>query len=336
MMQGKRVALIGPRFFSYLEAVRFEFERRGVSAIAVDDIHSQSIFWRVIYRLGLVAIYGRKLRKYNESLIARLQLEGVCHIVFVNCETYDEKFLSECARLNIEVSVYFWDSVKNKPIFEKYIKNFRNVASFDPGDCEVFKLRYIPLFAERDFFENADQSTRMYDACMVATIHSSRSEWAKELYLLRRKGRNINVFAYFSSKLLFFIRNAFRPDALTLLPHIKSDPLSKRDVASLFKKSRHVVDVHHFKQRGLTSRTFEALAAGAKLVTTNRDVDSLPVHLRERTLIVSHPSEMNEVLGDIKPLAPLTKEDRYFLSIERFVDQLLALVDRNFGSEPRN
>lgn len=327
MNLGKRVALIGPRFFSYLEAIRAEFEKKGVFAITADDIHSQSMAWRVIYRLGLTAFYQRKLREHNRRLLQRLKDERINHILFVNCETYDEEFLDACGRANITISVYFWDALKNKPIFAKYIDRFQRVASFDPGDCETFQLRYIPLFAEHEFFASTGQTQRNFDACMVSTIHSSRAAWASELYRLGKAGANIKVFAFFSSKWLFFVRNVFHPDALALLPQIECVPLKKCEVAKLFKNSRDVVDVHHFKQRGLTSRTFETLAAGARLITTNVDVESLPVDLRARTRVVKGPGELRDMLAEVQQLPPLTFEERYFLSIERFVDELLALTD---------
>lgn len=331
MSHCKRIALIGPRFFSYLEAIRNEFEKKGVFAITADDIHNQSIAWRVMYRLGLTTMYQRELREYNYRLLLRLKEEKINQILFVNCETYDEEFLDACERANINVGVYFWDSLKNKPIFSKYINRFHRIASFDPGDCENLRLRYIPLFAEREFFDDPkQQEQRKFDVCMVSTIHSSRAEWVSELYRLRNFGGNIKVFAYFSSKWLFFVRNLLRPSALSLLGRIECVPLNKREVAELFKSSRDVVDVHHFKQRGLTSRTFEALAAGARLITTNADVVSLPASLRARTCLVNRPNELYEILSEVHKLLPLTNEDQYFLSIERFVDQLLELI--NCGS----
>jgi hypothetical protein len=327
MSLDKRVALIGPRFFSYLEAISAEFEKKGVFAITADDIHAQSIAWRVIYRLGLTGVYQRKLREYSRSLLLRLKEVRINHILFVNCETYDEKFLDACESANIKISVYFWDALKNKPIFAKYIDRFQRVASFDPGDCETFQLRYIPLFAEHEFFDSAEQTQRKFDACMVSTIHSGRAAWASELYRLGEVGANIKVFAFYSSKWLFFVRNVFRPGALALLRRIECVPLQKREVAELFRNSRDVIDVHHFKQRGLTSRTFEALAAGARLITTNTDVASLPANLRARTRVVKWPDELHDMLSEVQQLPPLTHEDRYFLSIERFVDELWALID---------
>ena len=51
-------------------------------------------------------------------------------------------------------------TIKNKPIFAKYIDRFQRVASFDLGDCETFQLRYIPLFADGGVFI---PTTRPYD-----------------------------------------------------------------------------------------------------------------------------------------------------------------------------
>ncbi len=320
-----RVALIGPRFFSYLEALSAECQRKGIFATTEDDIHSRTLFWRIVYRLRLSSLYMGKLKAHNRRLISQFKEQGITHVIFVNCETYDEDFLQSCEAAGIRLTVYFWDSIANKPIFSRYISRFKHVASFDPGDCEEHGLTYIPLFAERELFVSEASKPRAFDASMVATIHSSRADWASEMRRLGGTGNyRIKLFAYFSSKWLFVVKNLFNPTALGLLGALSTKPMSKQEIAELSQSSRHVVDVHHHKQRGLTSRTFESLAAGAFLITTNSDVALLPDSLRSRTRVVSTPSELAGVLSQPHDVAPLSADERYFLSIERFVDELLA------------
>jgi len=320
-----RVALIGPRFFSYLEALSAECQRKGVFATAQDDIHSRTLFWRVAYRLRLSSLYMGRLKAHNRRLIGEFKEKGITHVIFVNCETYDEAFLQSCEAAGIRLTVYFWDSIANKPIFSRYIRRFKHVASFDPGDCEAHGLTYIPLFAERELFVSEADKPRAFDASMVATIHSSRANWASEMLRLGSTGNyRIKLFAYFSSRWLFVVKNLLNPTALGLLAALSTKAMSKQEIAELSQSSRHVVDVHHHKQRGLTSRTFESLAAGAFLITTNSDVVLLPDSLRSRTCVVSVPSELAGVLSRSNDVPPLSADERYFLSIERFVDQLLA------------
>ena len=47
------------------------------------------------------------------------------------------------------------------------------------------------------------------------------------------------------------------------------------DIVSLYKESEVILDINHPGQNGLTMRTFEALGAGKKLITTNTEIKKL-------------------------------------------------------------
>lgn len=279
-----RILLVGPRFFGYLDAISSEFRTRSdIYVETADDIHSQSIIWRLIYRLNLALLYKKKLLLHNRNLLTRIKITKISHVLFVNCEVYDGQLLDECEKIGVKVGVYFWDSVNNKSSFLSYIKNSKNIASFDFIDCLKYNLKYIPLFAEHIFMAQQESTNRPFDLCMVSTIHSNRASWAKELYRLGKyKGISIYIHPYFTSKVLFFVRHLFKFNGISLLWKIKTQPLEKKYIAKIFAQTKWVLDVHHHKQSGLTSRTFEALASGAKLLTTNPQVKKLPQKLADR------------------------------------------------------
>jgi hypothetical protein len=87
-----------------------------------------------------------------------------------------------------------------------------------------------------------------------------------------------------------------------------------------------VLDVPHPGQTGLTARTFEVLAAGVRLLTMHdRAHDLLPAEFADRIIAVRGIDEALALdFVSLKPLTPLTADQRYFLSLDRFVDALAA------------
>ena len=102
--------------------------------------------------------------------------------------------------------------------------------------------------------------------------------------------------------------------------------ISKKRTAEYFKKSKYVLDITHPKQKGLTSRTFEAISSGAILVTNNKNAKRLLPNFRDRILIYRdiNSLEINKLKHVEKDFS---KEQLYDLSLKRFCDEILYLVN---------
>ncbi|CAC9442957.1 hypothetical protein [uncultured Gammaproteobacteria bacterium] len=99
----------------------------------------------------------------------------------------------------------------------------------------------------------------------------------------------------------------------------------KKKIADLFKSSKVVLDITHPNQKGLTSRTFEALRSGSKLITNNENCEMLGREYISRIFIVKNIENQQEALLEFMELKipPLNAKQDHFLSIGRFVDQIL-------------
>ena len=56
---------------------------------------------------------------------------------------------------------------------------------------------------------------------------------------------------------------------------ISFNKLNLGEVASIFRKSQSVLDIQRYGQAGLTMRTFEVLASGSLLITTNQFIKNV-------------------------------------------------------------
>jgi hypothetical protein len=68
------------------------------------------------------------------------------------------------------------------------------------------------------------------------------------------------------------------------------EPLAKYEVQRLFSDSFAILDIQHPHQVGLTMRTFEAMGAGKKLITTNARVKNTDFYNPENILVVERDS----------------------------------------------
>ena len=162
------------------------------------------------------------------------------------------------------------------------------------------------------------------------TIHSDRPSWIKSLIQYREKQNfKLGLMLFYYSPFLSYVRLAINSCSFTLARRISYEPFHKHDIANLFRKSRVVIDLTHPKQKGFTSRTFEALRSGAKLATNNKNIKILMDDFPDRIFLFDR-AELKKsgfqrfIFSDVDPLS--SEQDR-FLSVERFVDQILDTIN---------
>ena len=56
-MSKKKLMVIGPQFFSYTDAITAEIIKRGFFCSVFNQLHSDNIFTKIIYRLNLSFIF---------------------------------------------------------------------------------------------------------------------------------------------------------------------------------------------------------------------------------------------------------------------------------------
>jgi hypothetical protein len=325
-----KCALIGPRFFSYIDAIRDEFIRRGFTCASFDERHSNSIPAKIAYRLRLTPfIYLQKKRHLNriaEAIIAA----AVTDVFLIGIEVIDAAFVRRLKSRAIRVHLYMWDSARNKRAFIELLHLLDGKSSFEPDDCRALNLVYIPLFAESMFctLTRPPAPVRRDELVFAGTLRSNRVEMLARLKEAVEGTRfRVIELTYYHSRLLFLLKCLVSVKAVPFLFTVSARAFAKDEIARAYFNARGVLDIHHPSQGGLTSRTFESLRSGARLITFNRSVETLPPRLKERVTLLTNASELRQRLPEIATdLPPLDPDLDYFLSLERFTDDLMALA----------
>lgn len=274
----KKILIIGPEFFGYTKLIARAFESRKYYVDIINERIGSSFFAKLITRLGILKYFPFAVEKKQDEINRHIIHSNYQYIVFFNPETVSESFVRDIVKkTRAKVLIYFWDSFQNKRGFTGYL-GIRGVSyvSFDPRDCEKYELRYQPLFYDDTYVSDSiNYQDRCFFISCVCTIHSERILFLSKLYdwSIQNK-KHVFIYLYYHSLLQLLIKFIRYPIHCWKLRYFfKEIPLTHNQISQKLKSSINVLDVSHPSQSGLTSRTFESLAAGCRLITTNKSIE---------------------------------------------------------------
>lgn len=333
MVEKRRFALIGPSFFSYIQAIRNGLVAKGFNSDYFDERHANSILVKILYRLGFYSIFSRRKDRHLREILAKVLDGKFTDVLLIDVEVCNLRFVNFLVNSGVRVHLYMWDSAKNKSGFLRYLHLLQGKSSFDALDCEKYGLTYIPLFAEDVFSQKHQNSSvineRNNDLSFCGTLHSNRAKLIGELAdFAKQQDLVISLMLYFHSRLLLGLKSIFYVSNIRFIFCISTKGYTKQQIFEMFSKSKFVFDLPHPGQTGLTARTFEVLRSGAQLITLNSKAKSLlPASLSKRVHCISTISDLKCIDFSAKyQEVVLADTDDYFLSLDRFIDQILDLT----------
>lgn len=322
-----KLTIIGPDFFSYTDSIASELRNMGINVRNFDERGSSSFLVKAIFRSTLLQrIFNKVIKRRHDKIFKNVIEFSSTHALFISPDSLDTKLVRRLEKYGIVVALYMWDSLKNKPNTIKLVNNIKRKASFDPTDAKTYGLRYINLFAQPDFFcQEKDHQERIHDLTFVGTAHSNRPTMLKGL--MRNSSRkNLSTKIHLFSGNLFYeiIAKLRLLDNLSL--KLESNMIKKSECAHIFKTSKYIIDITHKHQKGLTCRSFEALAAGCYLITNNQLAHHLLTHFSNRIIIYKKLSNIDFNLLDWKkPNISDPKLEEF--SLNSFCRKIMALLD---------
>lgn len=325
---GKRILFISPSFFGYEVDIASEMRRQGAEVVFVDERPSNSALMRAVLRVRRDLV-RRRTDKYYQALSSELAPDEYDIILVVKGEVVPAWFIERVERLNPDALKIFYtfDAIDNAPNCKAILHVFDRRKSFDRRDVEQREdFEYLPLFYVPEFEARRSKEVPVLGTSFVGTLHSERYDFATAWASEQRDYRFFFVQARWYFFILKYVQRVFRHVAWS---EVSFRPLPRSEVASLFRRSHRVLDMQRSGQAGLTMRTFEVLAAGACLITTNAAIRDEPFYDPSRVLVVSHPLSAPELAVAKTALSELKRSDtappgftRY--SLESWVNNLLS------------
>ncbi len=327
-----RALVITPTFFGYEKDIVAELERQGFQTTFIDERPSNSSLARALIRKRKQLLDRRIDRYYSAK---QTELNGVrFDLVFVvRAEATPRWFLQHLRQTNPSARFvfYIWDAVSKATNCLDVLDCFDERFSFNPPDVAAYPtFSYLPLFYTRDFAPlpvSEAVRPRRFTLSYIGTLHPGRYPFVKKLFA---GDARTFMFLYVQARWYFtVVKYLSREHRNVPWADVSFDKLSRQEVAEVFRESGAVLDMPQPGQSGLTIRTFEVLASGAVLVTTNETVIREPFFDPARIIVVPEKltglglSHLRAQLDSIPPHRGAPKSfDQY--SIESWVRRIVA------------
>ena len=317
LMAGKKIIFFCPKFFGYENEIIHEMENMGAE-VTFRSAQPVEYTWFK----GFIRLFPKLAWHYSDryyfSWLAEHAPETSDIIFIVKGEGLSPSFLQALRRRypNACTILYLFDNIKNcKQICLKfpYIDKF---FSFDPVDCrDLSRFKYRPLFFI-DKYLATDNSKPGRGIFFVGTLNGDRPEVIYRLLSSLSCKDMFNYWLFVRSRLEVSLRKVF-DRFLRKLDHSRFifEPIPVDTLTQHLSRCSAILDIEHPKQTGLTMRTFEALASGKKLITTNRMILEHEFYDPARICVIDrcHPFVPPDFLSAIS--SPLTDDfiSRYSL-----------------------
>lgn len=315
----KKCLLIAPLFNNYYKDIIVQLNHLGYEVTFSRDQVSDSTFTFVLKRISKKYI-RKKTTSYVKKniLIHENKFDLVIVILAYSFSEYDIKIIKEHFN-NARFVYYTWDSVSNFPIIKTFFKYFDKVFSFDKKDCVLYGLDFLPLF----YIKKVSKKVIKYDYALIMSLYPSKV--ISYLNVIRDIPEKLNGFVYVvvKSKLFFLyykIRYLKTFKSITR-KEVRFKPLKRDNVYKVFENSNVVIDLPLKNQNGLTIRTFESLALGCKLITTNINIKDYDFYDEEKIIILDKNITLSKAF--FKTICENVFDDKGKYSIENFVKELL-------------
>lgn len=324
---GKRILFVCPRTFGYENSIVRELCALDAEVTFHSDRPVEHPWVKALIRLN-----PRLMWQYSDyHFSAWLHKEGpdYCDLLFViKGEAISPTFLRQVRRRYpaAKMVLYLWDSIKNVKHTELKLELFDDIASFDPVDCEQYRFRYRPLFFMDTYLKTPPNSSGE-GIFFIGTLNGDRPAVISRMLESNGAAVALDYWLLVRSQLELRIRTRVDPFIRKLdRKRLLARPMPAHEIAVRLANCVAALDIEHPNQTGLTMRTFEIIASGRKLITTNRRVVEHEFYDPRRILVIDRerPVVPAEFLREPAPALSSDFTERY--SIRGWVCEVLASV----------
>ena len=321
---GKKILFIGPRYFGYEKEILTTLLNWGALVDFLPDRPFQSTLLKAITRVrrSLVLPYTDRVFLASIELLSSSDYD---FIFVVQGECVSKKVIERLRVVFPQAKLiwYLWDSLRNKPALARNLPLFHECFTFDKSDAALYGIHFRPLFFMSEFSRGAGILAK-YDISFVGTAHSDRYRVLSNVKKHLPKSVTVYSYLFLQAPWMFWfnrITNSAFKDATQ--SDFSFTPLTRSEILKVFFRSSTILDIEHPNQTGLTMRTFEALGANKKLITTNRCVAETDFYRADNILIVDRKNPIIPLDFLYTPYSPLPKNIYSKYSIEHWLMDIL-------------
>ena len=298
-LNNKKILFFSVQTFNLEREIIKKLVDSGAEVIYYDERPSNNNFVKGIIRLKR-SIYQHRIDTYYKKILAQTNNDAY-HYLFVNRgEVVPEFFLKAFKKSHpdCEFIFYTWDSFKNQSHPTKILKYFDRKFTFDPDDAINFNLNFRPLFYLDSYNEikKISDNKIKYDLLFLGTAHSDRYRITNIVVNWCNENKLTSFYYYFiHGRLVYFYKKIFdKTFQLFDYRKLSFESLTTSQILELYKSSNVILDINHPGQKGLTMRTFEAIGAGKKIITTNSEIKRYSFYNKKNIYLI----DRNDIVLD--------------------------------------
>lgn len=290
-IKNKNILFICRKYFDYETEIIKELEEGQNKVLHLIDVPFKQNIIKIIIRFFPSLFFKRADNIYN-NLIKNSNFTHFDFVFVIIGETVSSNFLLQLKNKhpNARLILYIWDSIKNnrKNLVNRF-KFYDNIFCFQKEDSLKYNINFTPLFYINSYRKlNHSLLDTEIDLCFIGTAHADRPKLVQDLLSKIGHQRKTYTFLYLHATWLYWVYKIFYPPYRNVKKEILNfNKLKKEDIIKVYNKSKIILDIQHPKQTGLTIRTFEVLASGAKLVTTNDDIKNYDFYNNDQICIIN-------------------------------------------------
>lgn len=271
MFENKKILFFCPKTFGYEAEIASMLESLGFDVTYFNDRPNNNNFTKALIRL-----FPRFMWFFSDfhylNILKNIEGSKFDYIFVIRGEGLSPRFIRKLKESypDSKLILHLWDNVKNIKNVDKKFHLFDSVSSYDPVDCSTYKLKFRPLFYLDKYKLNLECNNFNKNIFFIGTFHSDRADVILSLMDKLPEFVTLDYYIFFRSKLEYYILCLLNKNVRNLDTHrVSFTPYPFEFINERLSKSSFVLDVEHPNNNGLTIRTFEMLASGKRILTTN-------------------------------------------------------------------
>ena len=316
--KNKKILYISIKTFNYELEIANKLRELGAKVDYFDERPSNSVLTKGIIRLKRSFIQ-KKIDTYYKSILKKIEGEKYDFFFLVKGEAIPSFFLAKLKLLQKDCFFiyYTWDSFENNPNALSLLHFFDKKLTFDRIDAEKFKLEFRPLFYIDKYKIMKNIKKPKYKMLFLGTAHSDRYRISNDVVNWCKKHKfSTFTYYYMQSKLVYFLKSKFDSSFKDFdYKKLNFKSLSIDEIITYYEDSSIILDINHPNQRGLTMRTFEALGAGKKIITTNKEIKKYSFYNSNNVFVIDRENIELEKTFFESNFNPINKDILFEMSI---------------------
>ncbi len=331
-LQGKKILFFSVRFFNLENEIIQKLESFGAIVTYYDERPNNSNLTKAIIRVKK-SLYQVKINSYYQDILKRIEDEKFDYLFVNKGEVIPEFFLQKFTENNPNCTklFYCWDSFDNNPHAVSNLKYFDRKSTFDPQDAKKYGIDFRPLLFLDDY-KSLKKGNESIDLLFLGTAHSDRyiisnklKDWCIENNLIAF------CFYYMQGKFVYHYKKYFDKTFKQFdYKKLSFKSLTKNEILDYYQKSKVILDINHPYQRGLTLRTFEALGAGKKIITTNQEIEKFPFYNANNIFVINRENIQLEKMFFQTPYKEIDRETYDKFSLEGFLYNIFVNPETDY------